>query len=359
MMLLKILTKMDRKTFFPVVVSLTDIGTVGPKIQELGISVHGIGMRPGRPDPLSIFRFIRLVKRLRPNLLQGWMYHGNLAAQFINTFLPISVRVLWNVRHSVYDLNNEKRMTAWMIRLCARLSSKPSKILYNSRISASQHEALGYVSEKRVMIPNGFDIDVFSPSEQARQEIRKELNLPASSFLIGLIGRYHPMKDHGNFIRAASHIAQTHPEVHFLLAGPKVDSNNIELTDLIKNLGLTSKFHLMGERNDISRLTASLDIASSSSFTEAFSNTIGEAMACEVPCVVTNVGDSDWMVGDTGRVVPPRDSVAMASAWEELLDIGLEGRKALGAKARERIINNFSINKIASYYEALYSSLIN
>ncbi len=358
-MLLKVLTNMDRESFLPEVVSLTDIGSVGPKIQELGIPVHAIGMRPEFPGPLSIWRFIRRVRGLQPDLLQGWMYHGNLAAQFTNAFLPNPVPVLWNVRHSIYDLKNEKKMTAWMIRLGAKFSNKPSRILYNSKISASQHEALGYVSEKRVTIPNGFDTDIFSSSEEARLKIRQELGLSASSSLIGLIGRYHPMKDHGNFVRAASYISKTHPDIHFVLAGTDVDCKNTELTDLVKSQGLTSKFHLLGERNDINRLTASLDIASSSSFTEAFSNTIGEAMACEVPCVATNVGDSDWMVGDTGRLVPPRDPAALASACEDLLDIGLDGRKALGAKARERIINNFSINKIVSNYEALYSSLIN
>ena len=173
------------------------------------------------------------------------------------------------------------------------------------------------------MIPNCFDTDVFSPSEEARQTILQELGLSSSSTLIGLIGRYHPMKDHYNFIRAADHLSKSHSDVHFLLVGNKVDVDNKELTDFIKSRNLTSKFHLLGERKDINRLTASLDIASSSSyFGEGFPNVIGEAMACGVPCVVTDVGDSGWIIADTGLVIPPRDPEAMASAWRELLNTG-------------------------------------
>jgi len=359
MMLFKILSGMDREKYASEVVSLMGVGSVGQKIQNLGIPVHDIGMRRGCPNPLSIWRFFHLVRKLKPGLIQGWMYHGNLAAHFGNSFLPKPVPVLWNIRHSLYNLEYEKRMTAWVIRLCARLSSKPAQILYNSQVSAAQHEALGYVSDNRLMIPNGFDTDVFSPSEEARREVRQELGLSSSSTLIGLIGRYHPMKDHGNFIRAADHLSKSHGDVHFLLAGNNVDAENKELMNLINEQNLSSKVHLLGERDDVNRLMASLDIASSSSyFGEGFPNVIGEAMACGVPCVVTDVGNSGWVVGDTGLVIRPRDPVALASAWKELLDMGLEGRKVLGAKARKRVIANFSINEIVSQYESLYSGLL-
>ncbi|GJL80340.1 MAG: hypothetical protein NPINA01_33290 [Nitrospinaceae bacterium] len=287
------------------------------------------------------------------------MYHGNLGAQFVNAFLPRPVPVLWNVRHSVYNLDFEKKTTAWMIRLSARLSNKPAKILFNSSVSAAQHQNLGFVKEKQTMIPNGFDTNIFSPSEEARLKVRQELGLPSSSILIGLIGRYHPMKDHGNFIRAAALISRTYPELHFLLAGTNVDTTNTELTNLIESLNLGGKVHLLGEREDVNRLTASLDIASSSSFTEASSNTIGEAMACAVPCVATDVGDSGAVIADTGLVIPPRNSEALASAWKELLNMGFEGRKKLGAKARDRILNHFSIEKIVSQYETLHKSFLN
>jgi glycosyltransferase involved in cell wall biosynthesis len=359
LMLYKILSGMDRDKFDCEVVSLVDVGLVGKKIQSLGIPVHGVGMQLGRPNPLSILHFIRLLRKLQPGLIQGWMYHGNLAAQFVNAFLPKSVPVLWNIRHSLYDLAYEKWMTVWVIRLCAKLSRKPAQILYNSNVSAVQHEAIGYAADKRLMIPNGFDTDVYAPSEENKSSLRKELQIPSDSPLIGLIGRYHPMKDHANFLRAAAHLSKSHEEAHFLLAGINVDTNNRELMSLVNELKLSPKVHLLGNRDDISRLTASLDIASSSSyFGEGFPNVIGEAMACGVPCVVTNVGDSGAIVGDTGQVVPPKDPVAMATAWKQILDLGPQGRKELGMKARERVVNNFTLKKIVSEYETLYSKIL-
>ena len=176
-------------------ISLKDIGPIGRKIQELGILVHGVGMHVGRPDPISIWRLIRIVRKLRPNLAQGWMCHGNLAAQLLNVFLPQPIPVLWNIRHSIHNLDYEKKTTAWMIRLCAKLSNKPCRILYNSQISADHHEALGYVPGKRVVIPNGFDTEVFPPSKEARLKIRKELLVSLSSTLIG---QYFVMKDHSS-----------------------------------------------------------------------------------------------------------------------------------------------------------------
>jgi glycosyltransferase involved in cell wall biosynthesis len=359
MMLFKVLSGMNREKYASEVISLVDVGSVGKKIQSLGIPVHGVGMQLGRPDPLSIWRLIQLVRKLKPGVIQGWMYHGNLAAQIVSTFLSHPVPVLWNIRHSLYDLAYEKWMTAWVIRLGAKLSRKPAQILYNSNVSAAQHEALGYAADKRVMIPNGFDTDVFSPSEEAKSSIRKELEIPSTSPLIGLIGRYHPMKDHAGFIRAAAHLSKSHEEVHFLLAGRNVDADNEELMGLINELNLSRNVHLLGKRDDVNRLMASLDIASSSSyFGEGFPNVIGEAMACGVPCVVTDVGDSGAVVGDTGQVVPPKDPVAMASAWKHILDLGPQGRKELGMKARERVVNNFTLKKIVSEYENLYSRFL-
>lgn len=358
MMLLKVLSKMDRESISSEVVCLTDIGTVGPKIQELGIPVHTIGMRIGRPDLFSIWRFIRLVRRLRPNLLQGWMYHGNLAAQLSSVFLSPEIPVVWNIRHSIYDLKSEKRLTALIIRMSAFMSKRPSQIIYNSRTSASQHEALGIAPHKRIIIPNGFNTETFSPSENARAIIRKELGLSSTSILIGFIARYHPMKDHNNFIQAAAFLSRNYPDVHFLLAGKNVDMNNPELTKRVDDVKLNNNIHLLGERRDMSTLTASLDIASSSSFSEAFSNVIGEAMACGVPCAVTDVGDSKLLIGETGKTVPPRDPEALANAWKTFIELGSEGRRDLGKKARSRIKNVFNMEKIASQYESLYLKLL-
>ena len=357
MMLYKLLSRLDRERFEPSVISLMDSGTIGDRIEALGIPVYTLGMKQGgMPTPAAIGRLIRTVRQLKPDLIQGWMYHGNLAAQFASLFSSHKIPVLWSIHNSLYSLAFEKKITQAIIRFSSIISLYTNQIVFVSKNSKLHHEALGYFSENSCIIPNGFDTSLFKPSIEARRTIRAELGLPEDSFLIGLIARYHPMKDHANFLQAAALLLKDYPNVQFILAGNGVDEKNPTLCQLIHELGIAERIHLLGERQDIPRLTAALDLASSSSYTEAFPNVIGEAMSCGVPCAVTDVGDSAWIVGNVGRAVPPRDSGALANAWKELIELDTEGRKALGKAARVRIIESFSLNSVVARYESLYET---
>src|SRR6185503_9929721 len=130
--------------------------------------------------------------------------------------------------------------------------------------------------------------------------------------LIGLVGRFDPQKDHRNFIAAAAILHRSCPDVHFLLCGDNVTWENAKLRGWIEETGLRKQYRLVGRRQDMARLTAALDIGtSSSSYGEGFPNVIGEAMSCGVPCVVTDIGDSALIVGQTGRVVPAQNPEAL------------------------------------------------
>ncbi|MFE1746599.1 glycosyltransferase family 4 protein [Coleofasciculus sp. H7-2] len=358
MMLYNLLSHINRDQFEPVVISLMKRGTLNACIESLGIPVYTINMKPGIPTLASIWRLVSIVRELNPDLIQGWMYHGNLAAQLAGTVAPQPVPVIWNIRHSLHSLDSEKAGTAAIIKLLAKLSSYPAQILYNSKTSTIHHEELGYKADKTKIIPNGFDPDLFTPSTEARNSLRTELGIAENIFLIGLMGRYHAVKDHATFLKAAATLLETYSDIHFVLAGREISRDNIALQDFIETWGLTERIHLLGERPDMPQITAALDIASSSSYSEAFPNVIGEAMSCGVPCVVTDVGDSAWIVGDTGRVIPPRDPQALANAWKELIDLGSMGRERLGHLARTRIIEHFSLDSVVAQYEALYESLL-
>jgi glycosyltransferase involved in cell wall biosynthesis len=183
------------------------------------------------------------------------------------------------------------------------------------------------------------------------------LDLSEESFLIGMTGRYHPTKDHANFLQAAALTIAKHHDVNFLMVGQGVDEQNAALRQLIESSGLTGRVHLLGERHDIARIAAALDVFSLSSNSESFPNVIGEAMACEVACAVTNVGDAHWIVGDSGLVVPPRDSNRLATAWSRIIELSAEDRMALGRSARERVIKYFQLDSVVRRYEELYSTI--
>lgn len=359
MMLYKFLSRVNRERFNSIVVSLMDGGTLGDGIQSLDIPVFKIGMHPGVPTVTAIWRLINTICKIQPDIIQGWMYHANLAAHIANAFSFKRVPIVWNIRHTLYALNYEKKSTAAVIKLLVYLSAFPNKILYNSKISAAQHQSLGYQTDKTLIIPNGFDTELLKPSIESRDLIRAELGLDSHTVLIGRIARFHVMKDHANFLKAAAILLKTNLDIHFLLAGNEIDQKNKVITSLINDLGIHNYVHLLGERKDIPQITAALDIACSSSYYgDAFPNIIGEAMSCGVPCVVTDVGDSAWIVGDTGKVVPPKNPELLANAFKELIDLGNQGREILGKSARERVTNLFSLDSVVHQYESLYEKLL-
>jgi len=359
MMLYKLLSAVDHKRFKHVVVSLIDRGTFGERIEELGVSVYTLGMRHGRlPIPDSLWRLICLGRLLRPDIIQGWMYHGNMAALLVSALVPAQAEVIWNIRQTTYDLKQERRLTSLLIHAGAVLSSKPARIIYNSSVSLEFHKKLGYASHRSLVLANGFDCKLFKPDAAARYSFRRSLKLDGEAFLIGVVGRYHPVKDHANFLQAAGILERTWPNVHFVLVGCGVDHTNSELVALIRQIGINGKIHLLGERTDVHHITAALDIASSPSQSEGFPNVVGEAMACEVPCVVTDVGDSAKIVDVTGIVVPPRNPQALADGWGRLIEMGAEARRKLGIAARKRIQDNYSLSTIAGQYEDLYYKVV-
>ncbi len=358
MMLYRLLSEKSRQRFEPVVISLMNRGSLRQQIEELGIPVYSARMPPRLPTPASIWRLIRLVRQIKPDLIQGWLYHGSLAAQ-VGSLSFKRVPTLWSIHCSIYSLSFEKKLTAAVVRFCALLSRLAAHIIFVSRTSQSQHQALGYDLRRSSVVPNGIDTSLFAPSIEARESVRSELGLPHETLLLGVIGRYHAMKDHANFLKAAALVAARYPEVHFLLAGRGLDHENRVLRRLISELELDGRTHLLGERADIARLVAALDIfCLSSSHGESFPLIVGEAMAAAVPCVVTDVGDSAWILSGTGRVAKPRDAQALAAACTDLLSLGQAGRSNLGRAARTRVVEHFSLATVVAEYEALYERIL-
>lgn len=348
MMMTQIITHLDRYRFEPHVISLMDGGKHADTLRAAGVPVHSLGMPAGRPTLTSLLKLRALTRQISPSLLVGWMYHGNLAAT-LASWLGRRVPVLWNVRQSLYSLALEKRGSALVIKLLARLGFNPRAVLYNSAVSARQHEAIGYPATKTVLVPNGFDPARFAPSEEARISVREELGLPRDTVLIGRFGRHSAMKDYPTFMAAMKLVTGAHA----LIAG----TGTQELTALTAgDANLAARIHFLGERMDLPRLTAALDIAcSSSAFGEGFPNVVAEAMCSGVPCVVTDVGDSAWLLRDAGRVVPASRPEALATALMAVMSLPAPERAALGAAGRQRILNHFALPAIVQQFESLLS----
>lgn len=357
MMLLNLLSAEVDSKCSSAVISLSDNGPVGKRIEKLGVPVFTLGMSASRPPVAGILYLRKLIRELRPEVLQGWMYHGNLAAVLAARWAQTGTAKVWSIHHSLNDFSVEQRMTRWVIKAGARLSEKADAIIYCSRVSAAQHEKLGYLPERSIVIPNGFDLNHFKPDLGARRSIRMELGIAEEIGVVGMIARWHPMKDHKTFLRAAKLLVAQHGNVCFVLVGQGVDLNNQELVPLAREVGI-DHVYLLGHRRDMSAVMNVLDVLTVSSWGEAFPIVLGEAMGCGVLCVATDVGDSAEIVGETGFTIPPGDPAAMACAWRRLLCLPSDERHRLAKAARDRINKRYSISAISNKYTALYKDLL-
>jgi len=339
------------------VVSLSNVGIVGKRIQEFGVPVHALGMRPAIPNPFAIIHLAGMMKRLRPDLVHTWMYHADLIGGLAARLAGFQA-LAWAIRNGNLPVDKTKWSTRAVMRVCAKLSRRlPVRIISCSYAALAIHVALGYDESRFVVIPNGFDLLRFQPNPKARLEVRRELGVSPNSFVVGFVARFDPQKNHRVFFKAAGILHAKRPDVHFFLIGAGIELGDPKLAEWTKSNRVENVVHLLGLRDDVPRLTASFDIATSCSWSEAFPNALGEAMACGVPCVATDVGDSAYIVGDTGLIVKPGDPDALAEAWLKLEALSIEERDALGECARKRVAENFELGSVVSRYEAFYDEL--
>jgi glycosyltransferase involved in cell wall biosynthesis len=254
------------------------------------------------------------------------------------------------------DLSFYPASTRRVLSALRRVSRWPAAVISNSEAGRVAHERLGLHPRRWEIIPNGFEVPSAPPD--ARAGLRRDLGLDRDAVVIGMLARFDPMKDHATFMQAAARLAQRHPEAAFVLAGRDVTPDNPVLRRFAADAALAGRIHFLGERHDGTAIQFALDIATlSSAFGEGCPNAIGEAMSCGTPCVATNVGDTQRLIGDTGICVPPRDPDALAAGWEELLRRTASERVALGARARHRILTQFSLDAMVRRYVALYQEL--
>lgn len=339
------------------ILALSPGGSIKYEIEQHGTVVYELTPGSHLAIPVKLLQFISALRHeWRPDIIQGWMYHANLASSLVGMMLRARTPVFWNIRMAHTQLNKEKKSTALTVKFSGLLSRAADAIIYNSQNSAVVHEEkLSFSPKNRHVIPNGFDTEKWTPSLDARERLRQELGLSPGTTLIGMIARYHPFKNHAGFLESAAQIHRELPGVHFVLVGTNVDERNADLVGRIRNAGLADSMHLLGSRRDLPYITAALDLAVSPSHMEGFPNAVGEAMSCGVPCVVTDVSDSAMLLGEAGRVVPPGNSAAFGTACIELLSLDKASRIRIGSVGRERITQDYSLHSIVARYAALYA----
>jgi glycosyltransferase involved in cell wall biosynthesis len=353
-MLVKLIGGLARQGVENQVICMIERGALAAELEAGGISVVSLGMR-AKFDPRPIMRLIAMARRSRPDIVQTWLYHADFAGFFAAALTNRLARLIWNIRCSdIKCAPGSPPGANLMVRLLARLSGRPAGAIVNSRAGRLYHERLGYHPRWWSEIPNGFDLERWRPNKTAAPRLRAQLSLPEDTLIVGLFARVAPMKDHANFLGAIAQVCARLPTAHAVLAGRGTEA----LAGELGRLGLQGRVTLLGERSDLPSLLPGIDILClSSAFGEGFANVLGEAMACEIPCVATDVGDARDIIGDTGRIVPPRHPEALAAALVDLLTATAEHRAELGARARLRVETHYSLAHVTQRYLEVYTAV--
>ncbi|NVD44398.1 glycosyltransferase [Qipengyuania atrilutea] len=337
------------------VLSLTGPGELSPALEAAGAVLLEGRKREGLWNTF-LLQTAKAVRTVQPNVIQGWMYHGNLASLF-----AVRTRskqpLVWNIRQQVPIAQTAKLHQQAAIRLQARGSRFADAIIYNSSAAACGHEAIGFKPAKRRLIPNGFDTNIFRPDSEARRSVRNELGLSDDTLAIGLVARFDPWKNHAAFFSVCARLLESRDDLVFVLAGKDMTANNPHVNSLVSRIP-SRNLRLLGDRRDVPRIVCGLDIATNVSLGEGFPNAVGEAMSCAKFCVATPVGATPTLIENCGLIASGTDEAEIYLALLRAVDMGHDQRDAVGKAARVRIQNHFSIQAVAQQYAELYRELV-
>lgn len=349
-MLYKFLKYSDKEKYSHEVISLTDDGVIGQKIKTLGINVNSLNIKKNK-----IIKSLFMAKKICKNfdIISTWLYHADIFG-FIVAKILLRKKIIWNIRHCNLEKDVNKKSTLRIVKINSYLSKFANAITYNSKKAFSNHKLIGYKNKNSIIFYNGFELNEFRYSYEDRIKLRKNLCIKEDVKVIITVGRWDAQKDYNTLIKALVEVKLKY-DFLMLMVGTNLTEANNDLYLLLKENNLLNNVLLLGRQENISAFLSAADLYVSSSVGESFSNAIGEAMACELPCVVTDVGDSRYIVGDTGITVHAKDYIGMSNAITSSFQSSVNVRCY---KARDRIIQNFNIQDIVNNIEKIIMTLL-
>lgn len=290
-----------------------------------------------------ILKLRKSIELLNPDVIQGWMYHANTLTSLSVIGLTRKPKVVWGIHHSLASPKDESISTKIALILSKALSKQPDAIVHCAHSSKQQHGDFGFQNANQHVIANGVSLDKFQPSLELHQPI-----------IIGFAGRYHTAKGYPYLFETMGLLKDQ--QIIFKIAGAGAILENKEVKNLFEQYQLDErKVQLLGQVSDMPEFYNSIDVFLMTSITEGFPNVLVEAMASGLPCISTDVGDAKYIVQDLGAIVPPRNAQALADAILNYIAKSDSEKTTLKQFTRQRIEQNFSIEKVSEQYMKLWS----
>jgi glycosyltransferase involved in cell wall biosynthesis len=335
------------------VVLFHDQGPLRSDLKKRGVEIRAVGKKNSGDFVGFFLRLIGILRDERPTILHTYLTVPNLFSALLKPALP-GVKIVWGVRVSDMNMENYGRLYRWTYWIEAKFSRFADLIIANSEAGRQESIKRGYPAAKIIVIPNGIDTERFHPAREAGNPLRERWGVLSGETLIGLVARIDPMKDHATFLQAAAQLSKQRADIRFICVGAGDEGLKQRLQQMAEHLQLGDRLIWAGAMNDMENVYNALDILTlTSAFGEGFPNVVGEAMACGVPCVVTDVGDAARIVAKTGYVAPRESPDAIVMGWHSLLS---QDRESLRQSARRHIVEEFSLARLAHNTEqALWS----
>ncbi len=339
-----------------VVISLTGLGKIGEQLRNQGVAVYTLNMSGKLAFPFAFWRLRKLLRQLKPELVQTWMYHADLLGGLAAYSCGIR-RIVWGIHCSRLPIG--RPLTKIVMMCCAKMSTwLPTRILCVAEAAKQNHIKYGYSSGKMLVIPNGFSAAILTKTAGQLKPLLTPYGITPDNFVVGCVGRFHPDKGQDILLQTIKQVAQQVPRVKFVLAGRECDAGNDELIELVRRFDVSDQIVLLGERDDIPYLLPEFDLFCMPSRSEAFPVALGEAILAGVPCVATNVGDAMELGGDEVVYVEPSNVDALAAAIVNLSQQSSEELAKKSLLGRQRIQALFSIENVSQRYNAVYLDLL-
>lgn len=304
--------------------------------------------KTGRWDNLGFLRRLRAaIRDAKPDVVYSFLGGANIFAAAVRPFIP-RTKLVWSIRSADMDLTRYDWAHRFAFAIERRFSGTADLIISNSWAGLEYAAARGFPRERIAVVPNGIDVSRFQPDAGLRQAQRDAWGLAETEVAVGMLARLDAMKAYPDFLRAAAQVAKRRSDVKFVCVGDGAEEQTLKA--LAIDLGIADRVLFPGPAHNPAAALNGLDLFCSASITEGFSNSIAEAMACGLPCVVTDVGDSALILGECGSVVPRSRPDLLAEAIAEQLETLSDGESDL---RRARIVDEFPISKMVDRTVAL------